>query len=71
MIDSSQAREQAVKRCQAWGYQEAEAFGLITKRCQDVQCVEMLVTQQYQCLGRGDMATPLEQDMSKAKKIKP
>lgn len=69
--DDTQAHAEAVKRCRAWGYQEAEAFGLVTKRCQDPQCVEMLVTQQYQCLGRGDMSTPHEQDLNKAKKITP
>ena len=69
--DGSQAHAEAVKRCQAWGYQEAEAFGLVTKRCQDPQCVEMLVTQQYQCLGRGDMSTPLEGEPAKGKKIRP
>lgn len=71
MPDGFQAHEEAVKRCQAWGYQEAEAFGLVTKRCQDPQCVEMLVTQQYQCLGRGDMSTPLDGEAAKGKKIRP
>lgn len=73
-----QAHEEALKRCRAWGYLEADPFGMVTKRCADMvygfggpQCVEMMVTQQYQCLGRGDRATPMEDDTSKAKKIKP
>lgn len=34
-------------------------------------CQEMMVAPQFQCLGRCDMPTPLEQDLSNAKKIKP
>lgn len=65
--NAEQARREAVERCRAWGYSEAEAFGLVSQRCVNMyygafgpQCLEMLVTQQYQCLGRGDAATPSE-----------
>lgn len=64
---ADQAHKEALARCRAWGYQEAEPFGLVTKHCADMVytfggpvCVEMLVTQQYQCLGRGDSMLPAE-----------
>lgn len=75
---SGQAHEEALKRCQAWGYLEADAFGMVTKRCTNMaygfggpQCLEMMVTQQYQCLGRGDMATPHEVDTRNTRKTQP
>lgn len=65
--NNTQAHQEAVERCRAWGYSEAEAFGLVSRRCVNMvygfggpQCLEMLVTQEYQCLGRGDAATSLE-----------
>lgn len=74
-----QALQEARKRCQAWGYQEAEPFGLIKSNCQQMvfqpfagmACTSMLVTKQFQCLGRGDMATPLEQESGKGKRVTP
>lgn len=77
--NDQQALSEARKRCQAWGYQEAEPFGLIKSNCQQMVlqpfagmvCQSMLVTKQFQCLGRGDAATPLEQDSKNAKIIKP
>lgn len=58
-VNENQAYEQAVKRCQAWGYEDAEPFGMYRKICQQMindpflgsGCVSMLVTRQYQCLG--------------------
>ena len=44
----------ASERCQAWGYQSAEAFGGVTTVCQsrgDYGCNSTLVTKEYQCLG--------------------
>lgn len=75
----AQGRQVAVEKCRFWGYPEAEPFGMVKKKCQQMiynpwvgpQCVEMLVTQEFQCLGRGDMATPLEETPAGAKKIKP
>lgn len=65
--NEAQAHEQALKRCRAWGYSEAEAFGLVTRRCVNTiytmfgpMCNEMLVTKQFQCLGRGDSRLPNE-----------
>lgn len=73
--NADQARNSALQRCRAWGYQEADPFGLVTRRCVNqvytfggVTCLEMLVTQQYQCLGRGDMALPNEIPATSRKK---
>lgn len=78
-FSEAQGRKVAEEKCRFWGYPEAEPFGMVKKTCQQTvynpwvgpQCVEMLVTQEYQCLGRGDMATPLEAIPDSAKKIKP
>ncbi len=64
----AQARDVAVEKCRFWGYAEAEPFGLVKKRCQQMYyhpmigptCLEMVVTRTFQCLGRGDTATPIE-----------
>ena len=69
-VDPSQARQQALERCRAWGYQDAEPFGLVSKH-PVYGTNEIMVTQSFQCLGRGDAATPLEQEPINAKKIKP
>lgn len=58
----SQAMAEATRRCKAWGYMLAEPFGLVRTQCQQMiplpfggmTCVSMIVTRQYQCLGRGD-----------------
>lgn len=57
--NDAQALEQAIRRCQAWGYTDAEPFGLVKTTCQRMEmipfsgmvCTNMLVTRQYQCLG--------------------
>ncbi|MDR0476681.1 MAG: YecR-like lipofamily protein [Desulfobulbaceae bacterium] len=64
-----QALELAKKRCNSWGYANAEAFGGEMRQCTlvgpapfgGVVCQFMLVTKEYQCTGRGDAATPSEQ----------
>lgn len=61
-MSDAQAYQEALRRCQAWGYTDAEPFGLIKENCQQMDfvpfaglvCGKMLVTRQYQCLGRGD-----------------
>lgn len=65
----AQAMEEAVKRCRAWGYADAEPFGLMQTKCQQaspmpfggVVCTSMMVTRRYQCVGRGD--GPLASDV--------
>lgn len=52
-VDNSQALKQARKRCQAWGYQDAEAFGGEIRQCNsatNMGCNSYLVTREYQCL---------------------
>jgi len=53
-VDLSQGLQQALSRCQAWGYSTAEAFGGSTSQCQSRNgygnCVRELVTIKYQCL---------------------
>lgn len=57
-----QALREAVKRCQAWGYADAEPFGMVIQKCQDFRpvpfggmvCVSMMTSRKFQCLGRGD-----------------
>ncbi len=53
-VDRLQEIELAKKRCSAWGYNNAEAFGGITKVCNEPSssgCVSWLITKEYQCLG--------------------
>lgn len=60
-VNDQQALAEAVRRCQSWGYADAEPFGMTKNICQrfdpmpfgGVVCGSMLVTRQYQCLGRG------------------
>lgn len=75
----AQARDVAVEKCRFWGYTEAEPFGLSKKRCQQMHfqpfvgpvCLEMMVTQTFQCLGRGDSATPIENKPQTPRLVKP
>lgn len=49
------ALNSARQRCQAWGYQDAEAFGGTTSQCQARNgygnCTRNFVTASYQCVG--------------------
>lgn len=73
----AQGRKVAEEKCRFWGYSEAEPFGLVKRICQQMtynpfagpQCAEMLVVQQYQCLGTGDDTRQL--DVMPKKPIKP
>ena len=53
-IDMQQGQQAATARCQAWGYEGAEAFGGSTEQCQQSNaygCVSALVTVEFQCIG--------------------
>ncbi len=57
-LDEQQAIRLAVQRCQAWGYDRAEAFGGTIKSCNSFAvydgsggCSRWLVTKEYQCIG--------------------
>lgn len=62
-MSEAQAQAEALRRCQAWGYTDAEPFGLVKEQCQrqdfvpfvGLVCGQMLVTRQYQCLGQGNV----------------
>ncbi len=60
VVDMSQADKIARKRCEAWGYTQAEAFGGHTTQCQAYNaygnCLRAFVTVPYQCTGAD--ATP-------------
>jgi hypothetical protein len=64
-LDEKQALIVAKKRCNSWGYENAEAFDAVvfTRNCilfgdgwsrSPRDCVSMMVTREFQCLGRGD-----------------
>lgn len=51
-IDWGRAQTDAVARCQAWGYQNAEKFGGEKRQCQmssEYGCSQWFVTINYQC----------------------
>lgn len=73
--NEQQGYTEAIKRCQAWGYAEAEPFGLVKSSCQQFSqgfggpvCISMFVSRQYQCLGRGDSKTPFEEESTPKKR---
>ncbi|OFR06091.1 hypothetical protein HMPREF2907_04305 [Neisseria sp. HMSC055H02] len=54
MINREASQEQAVKRCNAWGYSDAEAFGTSSKQCIENNgfgCERFRVITEYQCTG--------------------
>lgn len=56
IVDSENAYWTAKQRCNAWGYNDAQAFGGSTSTCQDADgygsCDSWLVTVPYQCTGQ-------------------
>lgn len=51
-LDPDSSREQAAERCRAWGYQNAEPFGGVTRQCQapsQYGCMRYFATIKYQC----------------------
>ena len=52
-LDENQAVSLAAKRCAAWGYTGAEAFGGITTLCNRYDpylgCIDNFLTKEYQC----------------------
>lgn len=54
-VSEQQGVELAKSRCIAWGYSGAEAFGGLTRVCNNRTpsgCNSWLVTREYQCLGK-------------------
>ena len=54
-IDMKQAGKDAARRCQAWGYADAEPFGGEKRQCQKSGglsgCSRTFVSMQFQCIG--------------------
>ena len=53
-VNLMQAKIDATRKCQSWGYDSAEPFGGKTKRCVErsgLGCNETEVVVEYQCLG--------------------
>ena len=51
-VNEAQAQEIAVKRCLAWGYENAVAFDFVSTQCQQMTqsgCSRTIVTKEYQC----------------------
>lgn len=61
-INEAQSLDTARRRCATWGYADAEAFGGVTRQCQQygsMGCLRWFVTKEYQCLstaGAGQVA---------------
>lgn len=62
IVDEKQAVAIATRRCSAWGYTGAEAFGGATSQCvqagQLSSCGNKRVTKEYQCTGQAPAAQP-------------
>lgn len=54
VVDWEQVRRDALARCKAWGYGQAEAFGGARTNCEAVNgygnCVRQTVMHDYQCI---------------------
>ena len=54
-VNDAQGLAVAKTRCVAWGYQEAEAFGMALRTCNNMTssgCNSWIVTRIYQCIGK-------------------
>jgi hypothetical protein len=53
-LNEDQAVSLATQRCRSWGYSGAEAFGGVTRQCNQANgygCISWMVTKEYQCTG--------------------
>ena len=60
-LDQVTALASARKRCNTWGYGDAEPFGGMTRQCQmygSMGCMRWFATVEYQCTSPGGSATP-------------
>ncbi|MFC6350519.1 hypothetical protein H7691_12565 [Stenotrophomonas sp. CW117] len=57
-VNEAQGIDLATRRCATWGYTGAEAFGGVTRQCNQpggfAGCALWTVTKEYQCLGEGN-----------------
>lgn len=74
VLSASQAINEATRKCTAWGYAGADAFGGVKTECGQYytgmfgsECVGIItVTKEYQCTGQGNETTtkPVQQPVS-------
>jgi hypothetical protein len=60
-IDEISALATARRRCETWGYSDAEPFGGITRQCQAMSgygCMRWFVTKEYQCTSGSGVTSP-------------
>jgi hypothetical protein len=57
-LSKSQADKLAEEKCATWGYSGAEAFGGARKHCTTLNCAEVQILIEYQCLGAPSVAVP-------------
>lgn len=61
-LNEMQAVNLATQRCKTWGYSGSEAFGGVTRQCNQGGgfggCSRWMVTKEYQCTGTGTPANP-------------
>jgi len=74
LTSDEQALEVATQRCGAWGYSNAEPFGVVDERCAETDskgvCEKKIVTRIYQCLGSGNSVPPIDNKPTKPNKPK-
>ncbi len=65
-VDEQKGLALAAQRCSIWGYTGAEAFGGVTRMCNQTGgmsgCMKWFVTKEYQCTSG---AVPVSQEVSK------
>jgi hypothetical protein len=52
VLDWDIAKQEAQRRCQAWGYKDADKFAGVTKKCDSYSyfgCTSRLIDVKYQC----------------------
>ena len=58
VLDDGRAIQTATNRCKSWGYTSAEAFGGITRQCNEsdpkLGCLRWFITKEFQCTGEGN-----------------
>lgn len=57
-VNEAQGQAAAASTCQGWGYDSAEAFGMVNRTCNsrgaDGTCYQTLVMKEYQCTSDSD-----------------
>jgi hypothetical protein len=55
-VNEAGALKMATSRCNSWGYDSAQSFDFVDKRCQqysaDMGCIAWIVTKEFQCTSK-------------------